>query len=160
MSTLSRTAKHNLALVGVCIFVLIGVVVAVIAASPRNVTSGPVGEGTSPEQYSLSNGIQLPLVNLEGDWSMKKDGLAFIAKVADNDIKIQMVLSDGTSATYWHGTFKTADSAGSVIVSTKTEGEQEIVLSQDPTKAFSIKKDSIGFQFSAMGFSQNVELTR
>ena len=158
MQNLTKTAKHNLALVGVCIFVLIVVVVAVVLASPRNVTSGPVGESNASAQQV--DGLVLPLVPLEGDWKVQNNDYSFAAKVEGSTIKIEMLSGDGYSAVYWHGTFKTAESPNNTIVSTKTEASDEIVLSQDDTKSFAIGTDGITFKYSVLGFSKMVTLTR
>ena len=155
--------KHNLALVGVCLFVLIGVIVAVLAVSPRNVTSGAPGETNviGTEKYNVPQaGFELPMVNLEGNWSTKENDTAFNAVVKGDDIKIEMVTDDGVSALYWHGTFKPAESPKATITSTKTEASDEIVISQSATKDFTIGGDTITFKFSALGFSKNLELHR
>lgn len=152
--------KHNLALIGVALFVLIGVVVAVLIASPRNVTSGPVGQAAGTQEYSQVDSLKLPLIQLEGDWQYKKNDLAFTAKVVGQDIKIEWVTTEGTSATYWHGTFKTSESPGHTINSIKTEDASEIVLSQSANKDFLINDDSIAFDFKAMGFTTKIVLSR
>lgn len=160
---MSRKMKHNLALVGICLFVLIGVVVAVLAVSPRNVMSGPPGEThvANSQQYPVPlAGLDLPLVQLEGQWYYKKDGTAFVATIQGRDIKIDWITDEGTSMLYWHGTFETAESPGHVIASTKTEAHDEIVMSQSQSKDFTINNNSIVFDFAAMGFKTKVTLTR
>lgn len=159
--TLSETTKHNLGLIAVAAFALVAIVVAVLAVSPRNIMSGPPGETavqTSQNNVPLA-GLELPLTHLEGQWYMKEDGTEFVGTVQGNDIEIQM-MSNGVGALYWHGTFKTAESPGNIITSTKTESPDEIVISQSQTKDFTIGQNSITFKFSAMGFSKNIELRR
>ena len=155
---MTTKTKHNLGIIGICAFVLAGIVTVVLIVSPRNVTSGAPGE-TSTTAVPLA-GLELPLTNLEGQWSANESGTKFVATVVGNDIKIDMNGDEGVSALYWHGTFQTAESPGSVIVSTKTENHDEIVISQSQTKDFTIGSESIKFKFSAMGFSKEVELRR
>lgn len=152
---MTTKTKHNLALVGICLFVLLGVVVAVLMAAPRNVMSGPVGATGVP-----AAGFNLPMANLEGKWSAEENDTVFIATVQGDDIKIEMVMEDNVSALYWHGTFKSQESPKAVITSTKTESPDEIVISQSTTKDFTIGGDSIMFKFSALGFSKDIELRR
>lgn len=161
MNRLTRKAQNTIIVLVAIAMVGLGVAVVLIF-SPRNVTSGPVGETATAAQYNPQKpaGLVLPLVQLEGDWYIKDDSVAFQAKVVGESIKIEMITSDGTSATYWHGTFKTAESSGSTIVSDKTEGDDEIVLSQDASKDFQIGPNGITFKFSALGFSKQVTLTR
>lgn len=160
MRNLSTTTKHNLALIGAGLFVLVAVVLVVLAVSPRNVASGPVGEGWASSHYDQKAGLTLPLVQLEGDWYIKEDAIAFQAKVEGESIKIAMIAGDGTSATYWHGTFKTAESPNSTITSNKTEAADEIVLSQSASKDFKIGPNAITFTYSALGFSRQITMTR
>lgn len=161
MKRLSLKAQNTI-IVMVAIAVLALGVAVVLLFSPRNVASGPVGENATSVQYNSQKdvGLVLPLVQLEGDWSIKEDDTAFVAKVTGDSIKIEMVAADGMSATYWHGTFKTAESSGSTIVSSKTEASDEIVLSQDSSKDFQIGPNGITFKFSALGFTKQVTLTR
>lgn len=154
---------QNTIIVLVAIAVLGLGVAVVLLFSPRNITSGPVGEAATTAQYNpqkVDNGLVLPLVPLDGDWSMKEDALTFAAKVEGTSIKIEMITADGYSATYWHGTFKSSESPSATIVSNKTEATDEIVLSQDATKDFAIGTDGITFKYSALGFSRNITLKR
>jgi hypothetical protein len=155
---MNKTLKHNLPLVGLAGFVLIVVVAVVMIFSPRNVLSGPPGETT--QNHVPLAGLELPLTDLQGQWSVKENDTSFVGTVVGNDIKIEMLAGDGASALYWHGTFKTSESPGSVVTSTKTEGHDEIVISQSQTKDFTIGQNSITFKFSALGFSKNLEMRR
>lgn len=154
---------QNTIIVCVAIGVLALGVAVVLIFSPRNAFSGPVGQNATAAQYNpqkVDSGFALPLVPLDGDWYIKDDSLAFAAKVEGESIKIELVGSNGYSSTYWHGTFKSSESMNATIVSTKTEAENEFVLSQDATKEFRIGTDGITFKFSAMGFSKMVTLKR
>jgi hypothetical protein len=154
---------QNTVIISAAVAVLALGVAVVLIFSPRNAFSGPVGENATPAQYNpqqVDGGFALPLVPLDGDWYIKDDSLAFTAKVEGESIKIEMGTGDGYSTTYWHGTFKSAESLNSTITSAKTEANDEIVLVQDATKDFQIGKDGITFKFSALGFSKTVTLKR
>lgn len=153
---MNTKTKHNLGIVGICAFVLAAFVAVVLLVSPRNVMSGPPGETNA---VPLA-GLELPLTHLEGQWSANENGTKFVATVVGNDIKIDMNGDGGVSALYWHGTFQTAESPGNTIVSTKTEGHDEIVLAQKNTKDFVVGENKIEFQFEAMGFKTKVVMTR
>jgi len=162
MTRLSKTAQ-NVIIVSIAVAVLALGVSVVLIFSPRNAFSGPVGQNATSAQYNpqkVDGSFALPLVPLDGDWYMKEDNLAFSAKVEGPSIKIELATSDGYSVTYWHGTFKSAESPNTIITSEKTEGENEIVLSQDATKDFTVHPDGLTFKFSAMGFSKIVTLKR
>jgi hypothetical protein len=154
---------QNIIVIAVAAAVLALGVAVVLIFSPRNAFSGPVGKNATSAQYNpqqVDGGFFLPLVPLEGDWYIKDDSLAFIAKVEGESIKIEISTGEGYSTTYWHGTFKTAESPNSTITSTRTEADDEIVLVQDAVKDFQIGTDGITFKFSALGFSKIVTLKR
>lgn len=156
MST--RTRTHNTTIIGIVLFVGAAVLLlGLFYPKQKNTTVSYPTVNTSP---TAAAGIILPLVQLEGQWFAKDDETVFTATVTGEDIEIQMSLSGETTALYWHGTFKAAESAGSKIVSTKTEGKDEIVLSQDGTKDFTINQNEIVFKFSALGFTKTVLLMR
>jgi len=161
MERLTRKAQNIIIVLIAIAMVGLGVAVVLIF-SPRNVASGPVGETATAAQYNPQKpaGLVLPLVQLEGDWYIKEDSIAFTANVKGDSIKIEMLTGEGSSATYWHGTFKTAESPNSTITSEKTEASDEIVLSQGATKDFQIGTDGITFKFSALGFSRQITLKR
>jgi hypothetical protein len=155
MSTHAKT-RHNVVLLSILAFVAlaIGAIVAVTPSQKNTTLPGP------QQAVNSQVGLVLPLVPLEGDWSVKDNDLAFVAKVEGTSIKIEMLSGDGMSVTYWHGTFKTAESPNTTIVSTKTEADDEIVLVRDLSKDFQIGMDGITFKFSALGFSKIVTLKR
>ena len=143
------------------ILVLIALgVVAVVLFSPRS----PMNKKAEVLPYSTSqnsaNGLVLPLVQLDGQWFSRDKDTTFIATVAGQEIEVQVSFSGETSALYWHGSFKSAESPGVAVASTKIELPDEIVLSQSASKNFEIKQDAIVFDFSAMGFTQKVTMTR
>lgn len=155
---MSTRTRHNTTIVGIVLFVGMAVLlIGLFYPHQKNTTTSYPTVETSP---TAAAGIVLPLVQLEGQWFARDDEVAFTATVTGENIEIQMSLSGETSALYWHGTFKSAESAGTKVVSTKTEGRDEIVLSQDPTKEFTINQNEITFKFSALGFTKTVLLMR
>jgi hypothetical protein len=158
MSTPTRNRVHNTIIVGLVVAVAaIVLLIGLFYPKQKNTTTSYPTVGTSP---TAAAGIVLPLVQLEGQWFARDDEVAFTATVTGENIEIQMSFSGETSALYWHGTFKPAESAGTKVVSTKTEGPSEIVLSQDATKEFTINQNEIVFKFSALGFTKTVLLMR
>lgn len=151
MST--RTRTHNASLIGIVLFVGLAILLVGLLAPHR--------ENTTPQNNAApAASIVLPLVQLEGQWFAKDGENTFVATVTGESIEIQLSLGGDMSALYWHGTFKTAESAGSKIVSSKTEQPDEIVLSQDPTKEFVVNQNELVFKFSALGFTKNITMTR
>lgn len=152
---MTTRTRHNITLVGIVLAVGFAVVIVAILMHPDrkpslSVQNSPVAE----------SGLVLPLVHLEGQWTGTENDTKFNATVSGNDIKIEMETIDGTSATYWHGTFKTSESSGAVVTSTKTEASDEIVISQSSTKEFTVGENTLTFKFSALGFSKNVAMSR
>jgi len=151
MST--RTRVHNASLIGIVLLVGLAILLVGLFAPHQENT-------TAQSNPAPAAGIVLPLVQLEGQWFAKDGENTFVATVTGENIEIQLSLGGDTSALYWHGTFKTAEAAGSKVVSSKTEQPDEIVLSQDPTKEFTINQNELVFKFSALGFSKNIAMTR
>lgn len=153
MSTRIRT--HNITVIGIVLSIVAAIIVIALVVPHQKNTTTPVGQNVSTDA-----GLVLPLVELEGQWLARDNDTAFIGTVSGQDLEIQVSFSGETAALYWHGTFKSAESPGATIVSTKTEGPDEIVLSQSKEKEFHIKQGAITFDFSAMGFTKTVTMTR
>jgi hypothetical protein len=151
----TRTRTHNLTVAGIVLAIVAAIVVIAMLVPHQKNTTTPVAQNVSSDA-----GLVLPLVQLEGQWLARDNDTAFIGTVTGQDLEIQVSFSGETAALYWHGTFKTSESPGATIVSTKTEGPDEIVLSQSKEKKFQIKQDAIVFDFSAMGFTKTVTMTR
>jgi len=150
--TVTRTRAMFSVLAVVLITLGVAVVLIFTPSAPENRSAG----GAAPAVADLN----LPLVQLEGQWFAKDGENSFVATISGENIEIQLSLGGDMSALYWHGTFKTAESAGSKIVSVKTEQPDEIVLSQDPTKEFTVNQNELVFKFSALGFTKSIAMTR
>lgn len=103
--------------------------------------------------------FQLPLAQLEGTWRVEHNGTRFVAYVVGETIQIDMIAPDGTSMTYWNGTFKASESAGQSIISNAVDSGK-IVLSQSISKNFMIGEDTLSFDFSAMGMTKTMVMQR
>jgi hypothetical protein len=148
--------RHNVVLLGILAFVALAIGVIVVVAPTQKNTTLP-----GPQQAVNSQvGLVLPLVQLEGQWYVKNDETAFVATVKGQDISIELLGAGDVSAVYWHGTFKSSESSGQTITSTKTVSGDEIVLSQDATKDFVVQQDTLTFKFSALGMTRSVALHR
>lgn len=102
--------------------------------------------------------------DLKGSWtSAESNGSSFESTVSDNQIEINLVSSD-SKALYWTGTFPLgADLAADFTVTSVADAEalaSSILGSQDPTKAFTYSGGKLKFDFSAMGVTKTVELSK
>lgn len=131
----------------------------VLSNSTSNVASAPAASApnASAENYPTI-GLQLPLQQLDGKWSYKQNGSSFAAVVENNTIAIDLVGEDGTSMTYWAGTFESPVAVDSSV--TSNVDASKFVLSQDSTKVFTIGDGTLSFQFQALGMKKNVEMKR
>lgn len=123
--------------------------------SPLNRTDGvaPVAVQQVPAAE-----LNLPLVDLEGEWRAEANGVRFEAEVTGSVIKINLLSSDGTGMLYWFGSFRNSEEAGKTI--TSTADDSRVALSMDSTKVFEVDKDTLTFEFQAMGVKKSVVLKR
>jgi hypothetical protein len=81
----------------------------------------------------------------------------FVAKVANNKIRITLTIDKETTGLYWQGTFNS--SAKTIVSKGDAQAMDESLLgSSDKTKKFTYKDGKLIFAFSAMGISRTVEL--
>jgi hypothetical protein len=154
----TRTRLHNTTVIGIVLAVGLAILaIALFVPKQKNTTTAYPVVLNSP---TAEAGLILPLVQLEGQWFSRDDDLAFTGTVTGQEIEIQVSFSGETSALYWHGSFKPAESPGAQIASDRIELRDEIVLGQSASKNFEIKQDAIVFDFSAMGFTKKVTMTR
>lgn len=102
--------------------------------------------------------------DLHGSWaSADANGTTFEATISDNQIEINLV-SSGSKALYWKGTFPLgSDLAADFTVTSVADTEAlagSILGSQDPTKTFTYSGSKLKFDFSAMGVTKAVELSK
>lgn len=123
-----------------------------------NITTSPAPVAGA-NQYVVPANQPEPVADLTGKWIYKgTDGLAFAAEVKNGGISIDLLTGDGTSMTYWVGTFKNEANIGSVIKS--VVDTNEVVLSMDPAKDFTVDEGSLSFKFQAMGVKKTIVMTR
>jgi hypothetical protein len=137
---------------GVGFFVAMG-----FASSNSPTVSRPTFETV---QAAPDAGIQLPVMNMDGDWRAEDDGTGtqFNATVFENTINIKMV-NTSMSVTYWNGTFQSSVAPGKTVVSTFVDPET-VVLSSATSKEFAIDENGMTFDFIAMGLTKKVRLVR
>jgi hypothetical protein len=119
-----------------------------------NATSAPTVNNEPPNA-----GVELPMVDLLGEWSAENNGTKFVAKIESNTIDIKLVVADGTSMTYWVGSFKTVEAPGTTITSNLVE-TNDLVLSNATSKDFVVQQDTIKFDFKMRGMTKPVVLNR
>lgn len=102
--------------------------------------------------------VELPLVNLDGEWRADNDGSTFVALISNDVITINLENAD-VSLIYWHGTFSTPETTNVAIGSTAVDIAKP-VMSRAPSKTFQLKDDTLSFEFTAMGSTKTVVLTR
>jgi hypothetical protein len=131
----------------VVLAVLLGLFVAIVE-------SGPAAHG--------STAVQLNPTVLSGEWhqSNPPDGVSVTAEISSDSIQI-MVKMDGTEGIYWLGSFDPKIIAGTI----ESQGDSdamalEIFASQESVKTFTYKDGTLSFQFSMLGISQTIQLTR
>lgn len=147
--------KHTVVYVFIVLAILVGGLFAVLAiTSPTPVIPS---SNTSVEPAPAPR-IELPMVNLDGEWSAENNGSKFVAMVTDSNIEIRFV-ADDTSMIYWNGTFQTEAAPNETILSTKVDNGK-MVLSKADSKNFVVGTDSLSFEFEAMGVIKTVAMTR
>jgi hypothetical protein len=113
----------------------------------------------SPAEPVDNPGLELPLVQLDGEWMAEANGSKLVGTVHDETIRIVMQ-NEGYEMAYWHGTFRTADSPGATILSTLVETPGELVMSSATEKNFVVQENTISFELTAMGMTTTVIMNR
>lgn len=99
------------------------------------------------------------VVNMNGSWHQTPQDntpVNMVADIENNQIQIKMV-SNGTRLLYWDGTFDAYNRTGSFqVVSMPTEQG----LSQSKSKTFYYKNGELSYDFTMLGKSYTVHLSR
>lgn len=147
--------KNNRARVITFVLITLAVLTAGFFAVVAMSTAVPEGSPTveygpmTPHDQAPNAGVELPMVNLDGHWSVENNGTRFIATVVDNTINIDIV-TNNMSMTYWNGTFKTTEAKGETITS-KIADPKLRVLSKAKEKEFIVGDNTLSFEFQGMG---------
>ena len=116
-----------------------------------------------PRIVATSSAASWSTLDLSGDWFAQTDGQqVFTATIVDNTITINWA-SDDMSALYWKGTFIVPDGSEStktVISNAAEENATSLLASGDAQKTFTVTKNTIEFQASAMGVTRTFILKR
>lgn len=113
---------------------------------------------TVPVIEAPSAGVELPISNLTGTWTVEKNGTTFSAEVTNDKITITMS-TDNMNMVYWYGSFDAGVSEGQTVVSEKLD-RSRMVMSGAASKIFVIGDNTMSFEATAMGVSKTVVLTR
>lgn len=115
----------------------------------------PTAGNYSPDPLSPT-ATSATVPNLDGDWSETTNGIVLIATIKSDTILIQLK-NEGTTITYWKGTFISNAKPGQQVASIK-DATTAIFNSSD-TKIFTIDGNTISFEMSAMGVTKTVVLS-
>lgn len=121
-------------------------------------TSSDTGSDVSVAAKPVETEVDLPVVDLQGDWIASENGRDFSANVSNGNISIELGNADVTML-YWNGTFDTANTSGSIIVSQKVEMDRP-VMSRAVSKEFTFENDKLSFTFEIMGTKRTVVMDR
>jgi len=150
-------------LIALVVAALVGLGVALVVTNDKPDNSGTRSVVTSVNETPAvpaaeDPGLELPLVQLDGEWTAEENGSRIVATV-QNGLITMVMQNEGSQMTYWHGTFKTAESPGATILSTLVE-INEIVMSSATEKNFVVGENSLSFELTAMGMTTTVVLNR
>lgn len=103
-------------------------------------------------------------VDLAGAWSSPAgDGLQFVATISGDQIEMHMTMDD-TKGLYWKGTFPVSDQASDGTVITSVADVEalsgSLLGSQDASKDFTYSGGSLRFDFTMMGVTKTVSLSK
>jgi len=97
-------------------------------------------------------------VDLTGTWHQSDDGeMRMTADISNGHIEI-MLHSNAISGLYWGGSFLPGDTTRSTF--DITSNADEIGLSQNPTKIFKYKDGQLSYEFTMLGKTRLIHLTR
>lgn len=144
---------------------LAGILIAVGLCVLTGCHSGNVSTGSLPVAA-----IQATPISLAGQWHQIENGIPdtnMSAVISGNQITILLGMADDgngndqVSGLYWQGTFNPTEAGDQVSKADQTALDDSVYGSEDPTKKFTYNTDGdLGFQFSILGLSTTVELSR
>lgn len=141
----------------------IALAILVIVAAVGGVLSIP--RSTTPsriENFLGDTPIAQSQVALDvtGSWSTEiGDKFPMNAKISGDTIEIEMGV-DGSTMSYWYGTFSNSAANGAGIESISKEHPTKTFLSSAKSKPFVYRDDKISFEYSGMGITKTIELIR
>ena len=143
--------KRLFIIIAVCVLI-IGVIVAGIIFFKQ---TPPIIPATAKQGWSATDMV--------GNWSSENvDGSTMKATIEQDMIAIYWH-NDDTDALYWKGSFSVpggAEQEKTVISDAGPENATALLASSDPQKTFTVRKDAITFQVSALGITKNVTLKK
>lgn len=137
------------------LFILIAVAVLAVAIIAAGIIYIPRILPNASPSWSAND--------LIGNWAETKTNESVMkATVAQSTIEIYWS-SEDTTALYWKGSFPVPEGnqAEKTIISTASpENATSIMASSDPQKTFTVRKDTITFDFSALGITTKVTMKK
>lgn len=110
------------------------------------------------DAHSANSASKAP-IDLTGSWhEALTDTIAtnMTADVSDGHIQI-MMYSDVVNGLYWDGSFKAKQTTSTFDVVSVADSD---ALSQDPTKTFTYKNGILSYDFTMLGQSHTIHLSR
>lgn len=96
---------------------------------------------------------------LVGDWR-SDEPVVFLATISETEIIINMRLDESSNGLYWKGTF-TAPSNGEVVSNADRAAlGNSLYGSQDQTKRFIYRDDTLSYTFKMLGVERTIKLHR
>lgn len=137
------------------LFILITVAILAVALIAAGIIYVPRLLSTASPSWSASD--------LLGNWAETTTNESVMkATVTQNTIEIYWS-SDDTSALYWKGSFPVPEGsqAEKTVISTASpENATALMASSDPSKTFTVRRDAIIYDVSALGVTTRVTLKR
>lgn len=121
-------------------------------SAPRIDVIEPVGVSVAPTTTMWKP------IDLTGQWSTDTANPKMIAHVKDGTVLVNFVSDDATMI-YWNGTLANPKQGESIITSQRIE-IKKATLSGAPSKEFTYHDEKLSFEFSAMGKTKVVVMTR
>jgi hypothetical protein len=155
MSKIASVWMKRYLVVTTLMAILVGVGIYFAVASSDANAESPVAvvQSTSP-------------VSLAGEWKQSSSGIPNVvmtAEISGDSIKIFMKMSD-TAGVFWMGSFNTShETSQSFTVNSVGNVEAmkyDLYASSEKTKTFTYKDGDLSYQFSIMGVSTIVHLSR
>lgn len=109
-----------------------------------------------------SKSVSAP-VSFDGTWESTGD-VKMVATIHGDNIKIDWVMDEATTGLYWLGTFPTPESKlGKLSIASVGDVQAmdySIVGSKNTAKIFTYKNGALSFEFTVMGTTSRISLTK
>jgi len=136
-----------------------GVIVAGVLAMLYVFSLGPDGHSSfenagAPQPKASVVPVEAP--TLDGAYEGDSNGVTIRASVEGKSIVITMT-NEGTTITYWRGSFDNLAKPGANVASVKDN--TQALLVQSDTKVFMVGHGTLSYTMTMMGVSRQIDLT-